>query len=74
MIEQVRFIDEGKFSKSLDVVRRLEPEVILSSHLPPAADMTETLLKHLASAASAPPFVGPDQAALEQMLAGDSGG
>ena len=67
-------VDDAKFSKSLDVVRSLKPEVILSSHLPPAADMTETLLKHLASAASAPPFIGPDQAAMEQMLAGAAGG
>ena len=69
----LHIVDEGKFNESLDVIRRLEPEVILSSHLPLAADMTETLLKHLASARSAPPFVGPDQAALEQMLAGASG-
>jgi len=66
-------VDKGKFSESLNVIRRLEPGVILSSHLPPAADMTEILLKHLASAVSAPPFVGPDQAAFERMLAGVSG-
>lgn len=70
----LNIVDDAKFSKSLDVVRSLKPEVILSSHLPPAADMTETLLKHLASAASAPPFIGPDQAAMEQMLAGAAGG
>jgi hypothetical protein len=31
--------------------------------------MTETLLSHLAAARIHPAFVGPDQAALEQMMA-----
>jgi len=57
--------DEEKFGRSLDVVRKLEPSVILSHHLPPAAGITESLLKNLASARSAPAFLGPDQAALE---------
>ena len=43
--------------------------MILSSHLPAAGgEMTEKLLTSLAEAPSAQPFVGPDQAALEQML------
>lgn len=65
--------DEAEFGKSLDVIRTLEPIVILSNHLPPATGMNEILLKHLASAHSAMPFLGPDQAALEQMLGGGSG-
>ena len=45
--------------------------MVLSSHLPAAPGaMTERLLASLAEAPDAPPFVGPDQAALEQMLAG----
>ena len=66
--------DEGKFNESLDAIRKIKPAAILSSHLPPATGMTETLLKHLTYAQSAPPSVAPDQAALEQMLAGASGG
>ena len=58
--------DEGQFGSSLDMVRKLEPSVILSHHLPPAAGITEFLLKTLASARSAPAFLGPDQAALER--------
>lgn len=65
----LHIVDEGRFYDSLDVVRRLEPSVILSGHLPPAEGMTETLLKHLASARTASPFLGPDQAALEGMMA-----
>ncbi len=67
-------VDEAKFGKSLDVVRKFDPKVILSSHLPPATGMTEILLEHLASVYSAPPFVGPDQAALEQMMKAGAGG
>jgi hypothetical protein len=61
-------VDEGRFGESLGAVQNLEPGVILSSHLPPATGMTETLLQHLAAARTAPRFVGPDQAALERML------
>lgn len=49
-------------------IHRLDPATILSSHLPPAAGMTDTLLGHLGAALAAPPFVGPDQAALERLM------
>jgi hypothetical protein len=48
--------------------------MVLSSHLPPAqGSSTERLLGALAAVPDAPAFVGPDQAALEQMLAGMTG-
>jgi len=53
-------------------VRRLQPEVVLSSHLPPARGIADTLLAHLDEARGAPRFEGPDQAALERMLAGQA--
>jgi phosphoribosyl 1,2-cyclic phosphodiesterase len=59
---------EDKFGMSLDGVRKLEPRVILSHHLPPAMGITEFLLKSLASARSAPAFLGPDQAAMDAMI------
>jgi hypothetical protein len=44
--------------------------MILSSHLPAApGNMIERLLGSLEAAPTAQPVVGPDQAALEQMLA-----
>jgi hypothetical protein len=47
----------------------MAPKMVLSSHLPAApGHMTERLLASLAAAPTAHPFVGPDQAALEQML------
>jgi hypothetical protein len=48
--------------------------MILSSHLSAARGSSmERLLEALAAVPDAPPFVGPDQAALEQMLAGVTG-
>jgi flavorubredoxin len=54
----------------LDVVRKMNPSMILSSHLPAApGNMTERLLASLAAVPASERFVGPDQPALEQMLA-----
>jgi flavorubredoxin len=62
-------VDEGALAKELDGIRALQPEMVLSSHLPAAGkDQTERLLASLAAAPGAQPFVGPDQVALEQML------
>ncbi|MFB3880878.1 MAG: MBL fold metallo-hydrolase [Armatimonadota bacterium] len=63
-------VDRAAFGRSLDRVREMKPELVLSSHLPVARGMTEQLLGHLAAAPDAAPFVGPDQPALEAMLAG----
>jgi flavorubredoxin len=67
-------VEEQKLAGLLNAIRELEPSAILSSHLPPALDMCEPLLEYLAAARLAPPFVGPDQAALEQMMAGGPAG
>ena len=62
-------VDRRAFARELDHVRRMEPKMVLSSHLPAApGHMTERLLASLAAAPEAQPFVGPDQAALEQMF------
>jgi flavorubredoxin len=63
-------VDRGKLVRELDAVAMLEPSLILSSHLPAAAGgMIDQLLASLAAVPDAGPFVGPDQVALEQMLA-----
>ena len=62
-------VDRDAFRTSLLPLRRLEPSVVLSSHLPPAHDASSRLLDTLESAPDADPFVGPDQAALEALLA-----
>ncbi len=62
-------VDRGVFARELDSIRAMAPKMILSSHLPAAPGrMIDRLLGSLASAPEARPFVGPDQAALEQML------
>ncbi len=67
-------VDRGLFASELDRVRALEPTMVLSSHLPAAhGSSLERLLGALAEVPDAPAFVGPDQAALEQMLAGLTG-
>lgn len=63
-------VDPAKLAGDLDRIRRIEPSVVLSSHLPAASgDMLERLLATVAAVPAAQPFTGPDQAALEHMLA-----
>ena len=63
-------VDADTFASQLDGIRRLDPSMILSSHLPAAsADLTERLLATLAAVPTGPAFAGPDQAALELLLA-----
>lgn len=62
-------VNESAFAASLNKVRKMEPEMILGSHLPPARRRTEQLLRSLAAVPTATPFVGPDQAALQLMMA-----
>jgi glyoxylase-like metal-dependent hydrolase (beta-lactamase superfamily II) len=61
-------VDRAAFDRSLEDIRELSPRHILSSHLPPATDLTDELLGHLAHAPDANPWVGPNQAALEAIL------
>jgi flavorubredoxin len=64
-------IDSALLGKQLNTIREMEPAMVLSAHLPPApGSMTEQLLGSLAAAPNAERFAGPDQAALEQMMAG----
>jgi flavorubredoxin len=67
--------DKNVLATEFQTIRRMEPSMILSSHLPAAdARMTDRLLAALADARTAAPFVGPNQAALEQMLKQMAGG
>jgi flavorubredoxin len=62
-------LDIAKFGSALRAVRTLDPAAILSSHLPPARGVTERFLEVLASVPDADPFVAPNQAAFQEMLA-----
>lgn len=61
-------VEEKPYRASLDAIARLGAHTILSSHLPPAHGMTETLLSYLSDARGAPPIVLPDQAAMMAMM------
>ncbi len=62
-------IPPEKLLVALGKLRSLDIKTILGSHLPPAFGMTHQLLQCLADAREAPAFVGPDQVALEKILA-----
>jgi len=62
-------VDKNTFAGELDAIRRMAPTMIFSNHLPPAPGrLMERLLGSLAAAPGAHPFVGPNQAAFEEML------
>ena len=68
-------VDRGALAGELDGIRKMAPSVVLSSHLPAAPGrMIERMLASLAAAPGAQPFVGPNQAALGQMLKGMTAG
>jgi hypothetical protein len=65
----VTSVDRDTFRASLQPLRELDPSVMLCTHLPPAHAATTQLLETLEAAPDADPFIGPDQAALERLLA-----
>ena len=66
----VHVTDRDAYMRTVEPVREMDPETILSTHLPPVVGATAGCLDMLAVAPLADPYVGPDQAALEEMLAG----
>jgi len=71
----VHDVDRGAFGRTLDELRAIQPTMVCSSHLPPAPGaMLDLFVDALAMTPDADPFVGPDQATLEAMLAGMAGG
>ena len=62
-------VDRRRFADTVDSFRRLHPSAILSTHLPPAVGLNDAMFDVLGEAPDAPEFVGPDQEALEALLA-----
>jgi hypothetical protein len=63
-------VDTDQYAGVLDNIRRFEPTMLLSGHLPPASgEMLDFFLGSLAAVPQADPFEAPDQAILEAMLA-----
>jgi glyoxylase-like metal-dependent hydrolase (beta-lactamase superfamily II) len=65
----VHNVDRVAYQGTVEPLRAMDPTVILSTHLPPAAGQTTEFLDMLAMAPASDPWVGPDQRALEEMLA-----
>jgi flavorubredoxin len=70
----IHMVEPVVFSQVLDRMRQMAPKMILSAHLPPVRGKTEQLLEWLARVPASPPFVAPNQTALEQILAQAGGG
>jgi flavorubredoxin len=70
----VHMVEPGVFGRALNKIRHMAPKAILSAHLPPAQGKTEQLLDLLARVPASPPFVAPNQTALESILAQVKGG
>ena len=62
-------ISPEKLLTALGKLRLLEVQTVLSCHLPPAYGMINLLCQNLVDTLEAPAFIGPDQAALEKILA-----
>jgi hypothetical protein len=65
----VHTTDAARYLQPIQPIRAMDPAAILSTHLPPAMGLTSQFLDMLTAAPQADPFVGPDQQALEAMLA-----
>jgi glyoxylase-like metal-dependent hydrolase (beta-lactamase superfamily II) len=61
--------DPAAFRACVATLSDAAPSVVLSSHLPPARDSLATLSDTLVSVVGSEPYVGPDQQALEELLA-----
>ncbi len=65
----VHGVDRHLFARSMEPLRRLGSDMVLSTHLPPATGRIEEFLDRLQTVPDAAPYVGPDQAAIEAMFA-----
>ncbi len=67
----VHDVDRATFAANLETFRAIRPSIVCSSHLPPApGSMLDDFVGALALVPDAPRFEGPDQEALQMMLAG----
>lgn len=63
--------DVARFRAGVEQLRALQPSRVLSSHLPPLVsdDAIDRAFNTIVCAPDAPQWVGPDQEALERLLA-----
>jgi hypothetical protein len=65
----VHNVDPARFRATVDPLRALGASAVFSSHLPPVPQPDDQLFETVALAPQTAPFVGPDQVALEALLA-----
>lgn len=65
----VHTVDPAAYRATMQPLRAADPEIILSTHLPPAPGRGPEFFDMLAEAPGANAFAGPDQQALEKLLA-----
>jgi glyoxylase-like metal-dependent hydrolase (beta-lactamase superfamily II) len=65
----IHTVDAGRYMATVRDLKATNPETIFSTHLPPASGIGDRLYNMLADAPRCNPFVGPDQRALEMILA-----
>jgi Metallo-beta-lactamase superfamily len=65
----VHTVDATKYLDTVRPLQAMDPRAILSTHLPPAMGQTKDFLDMLTEAPRSDPYVGPDQRAMEEMLA-----
>jgi hypothetical protein len=65
----VHHVDPARFRATVDPLRAWGASAVFSSHLPPVSKPDDQLYETVLLAPQAAPFVGPDQAALEALLA-----
>ena len=66
----VHTANTDRYRQTIRSLQSLDPQVILSSHLPAATGLGTKFLDMLAAAPETDPFIGPDQQALQHLLAG----
>jgi hypothetical protein len=65
----VHQVDQARFRATVTSLRSMRASAIFSTHLPPAPQPDDRLYDTVELAPQTPPFAGPDQAALESLLA-----
>jgi glyoxylase-like metal-dependent hydrolase (beta-lactamase superfamily II) len=65
----VHYCNTDRYLQSVRSMQAIDADVFLSTHLSPAIGLDTQLFEMLAEAPGADPFVGPDQQALQAMLA-----
>jgi len=65
----VHHVADEVFAANVNEIAKANPEWILSTHMAPAKGLTQTFCKTLLKLPGSDPFMGPNQAAFEKMLA-----